>query len=290
MTHFTKANLQLLIINILSPVGTVSVGVAVVAVVGIAVVVAVGVGVAVVSVESIGISLGLGLGISGPLAVVSDSEGGDGGDGDVADLVADLGGGDNVRLDGGHVGDGAHGGEGGHSGGQGGGGVGEAGVGQTAEDDLGLGLALLSLLGSGGSSGGGGVESGLELSLGGGNLGGVLHVGEGVDGGDEGGHLGGGGGAGSHGQVGAGNPEAVDGVGDVVDGLEEAVGVHVLVAAGGHTEGVPGLGLGRGTAGVTERELSELILSVELGGRSGVDSPGDASNKHLGACGAYAGC
>ena len=70
MTHFTKANLQLLIINNLSPVGTVSVGVAVVAVVSIAVVVAVGVGVAVVSVESIGISLGLGLGISGPLAVV----------------------------------------------------------------------------------------------------------------------------------------------------------------------------------------------------------------------------
>ena len=58
MTHFTKANLQLLIINNLSPVGTVSVGVAVVAVVSVA-----EVAVAVVSVESVSISLGLGGGV-----------------------------------------------------------------------------------------------------------------------------------------------------------------------------------------------------------------------------------
>ena len=41
---------------------------------------------------------------------------------------------------------------------------------------------------------------------------------------------------------------------------------------------------------MSERELSELILSMELGGWSGVDSPGVASNKHLSTCGAHAGC
>jgi len=41
---------------------------------------------------------------------------------------------------------------------------------------------------------------------------------------------------------------------------------------------------------MTKRELSELILSVELGRRSGVDSPGDASDKYLSTAGAHASC
>ena len=70
MTHFTKANLQLLIINILSPVGTVSVGVAVVAVVAVVVaVVSQGVAVPVVTIEGVSVSSRGGLGVSGPLAV-----------------------------------------------------------------------------------------------------------------------------------------------------------------------------------------------------------------------------
>ena len=41
---------------------------------------------------------------------------------------------------------------------------------------------------------------------------------------------------------------------------------------------------------MSERELSELILSVELGGRVRVDCPGVASYKELSTCSAYAGC
>merc|ERR1719394_1338952 len=65
-------------------------------------------------------------------------------------------------------------------------------------------------------------------------------------------------------EVGAGNLESVDGISDIVDGLEETVGVNVLVGAGGHSIGVSGLGTGGWTSGVSKRELSELILSMEL--------------------------
>ena len=64
-----------------------------------------------------------------------------------------------------------------------------------------------------------------------------------------------------------------------VDSLEEAVGVNVLVTTGGHTIGVPGLSLGGGAPGVTEGELAELVLGVELcgggGGGDGELGPGD---------------
>merc|ERR1719208_640203 len=87
-------------------------------------------------------------------------------------------------------------------------------------------------------------------------------------------HLGNGRDGGSDGEVGAGNSEAVDGVSDVVDGLEETVGVDVLVGPGGHSVGIAGLSAGRWTASMSERELSELILSMELGRRVRVDRPG----------------
>jgi len=92
-------------------------------------------------------------------------------------------------------------------------------------------------------------------------------------------------------EVGAGNLESVDGISDIVDGLEETVGVNVLVGAGGHSIGVSGLGTGGWTSGVSKRELSELILSMELCGRSGIVSPGVARHDcNLGRGGAYGGC
>merc|ERR1712227_23671 len=88
-------------------------------------------------------------------------------------------------------------------------------------------------------------------------------------------------------EVGAGDLESVDGVGNIVDGLEQTVGVNVLVGAGGHSIGVSCLSTGQWTSGVSKRELSELILSMELGGRSGIVSPGVARHDcHLGRGGA----
>merc|ERR1712186_243 len=66
-------------------------------------------------------------------------------------------------------------------------------------------------------------------------------------------------------EVGASNSESVDGVSDIVDSLEKTVSVNVLVRTSGHTVGIAGLSTSRWTASVSERELSELILSVELG-------------------------
>merc|ERR1712235_84365 len=82
-------------------------------------------------------------------------------------------------------------------------------------------------------------------------------------------------------EVGAGNSESVDWVSNIVDSLEETVGVNILVGAGGHSIGVSGLSSCQWTTSVSKRELSKLILSMELCGRSRVVSPGDASNKHL---------
>jgi len=70
-------------------------------------------------------------------------------------------------------------------------------------------------------------------------------------------------------QVGGSNSESVDRVRDVVGGLEDTVGVHVLVATTGHTEGVPGLLLVGVDVLVTKVELAELVLGVELAGGSG---------------------
>merc|ERR1719348_2863084 len=88
--------------------------------------------------------------------------------------------------------------------------------------------------------------------------------------------------SGSNWQVSSSNSESVDGVSDVVDSLKKAVGIDVLVGASGYSISITGLSTGRWASGMSKRELSELILSVELGRRSRVDSPGVASNKYLG--------
>jgi len=219
----------------------------------------------------------LGVSISRPLAIesrVSISDNGGGGD-----LVGDLGGGDDIRLDNGGVSNSADRGEGRDSGGEGGS-VGQTSI-TTIGEDLGIGLSLLPLSSGGG---GGSVESSLELGLGGGDLSSVLDVlclalDALKHGGDKRSDLRGSGGGGAHGEVGGGHSEAVHGVGNIVDSLEEAVGVNVLVTTGGHTIGVPGLSLGGGAPGVTEGELAELVLGVELcgggGGGDGELGPGD---------------
>jgi len=73
----------------------------------------------------------------------------------------------------------------------------------------------------------------------------------------------------SNGEVGALDTESVDVISDVVDSLDKAVGINILVGAGGHSIGVTGLSPGRWTAGMAERELTKLILSVELVGGDG---------------------
>jgi len=76
-------------------------------------------------------------------------------------------------------------------------------------------------------------------------------------------------GSASNGEVGALDPEAVDIVGDVVHSLDKAISINVLVGAGGHSVSVAGLSPGRWTSGMAERELTKLILSVELVGGGG---------------------
>merc|ERR1719309_1344470 len=71
------------------------------------------------------------------------------------------------------------------------------------------------------------------------------------------------------GKVGSLDTESVDVVRDVVDSLEDAVSINILVGTGGHSVGVTGLSLGGRTSSVSEGELSELILSVELMGGGG---------------------
>jgi len=70
---------------------------------------------------------------------------------------------------------------------------------------------------------------------------------------------------GSDWEVGASNSESVNRVSHIVDGLEKTVSINVLVGPSGHTEGIAGLSTGQWTASMSERELSKLILSMELG-------------------------
>jgi len=183
-----------------------------------------------IAIASIGQDLGVSLSLS--LAVEGVSVGDNRSSGD---LVRDLSGSDHIRLDNNRLGDSADRGKGGDGSGK------SSGVGVTQK--LGVSLPLLPLS----SSGGGSIESSLELSLGGDNLSGVLDRSGALKvehRGDKGSNLGGSRGGGSHGEVGGGDSEAVHGVGHIVDSLEEAIGVNVLVTAGGHSIGVPGLGLG----------------------------------------------
>jgi len=70
---------------------------------------------------------------------------------------------------------------------------------------------------------------------------------------------------GSDWEVGASNSESVNRVSHIVDGLEKTVSINVLVGPSGHTKGIAGLSTGQWTASMSERELSKLILSMELG-------------------------
>jgi len=184
-------------------------------------------------------SIGQDLGVSLSLAVKGVSVGVSVGDNrSSGDLVRDLSRSNHIRLDNNRLGDSADRGKGGSSGKS-------SGVGQnsTIKENLGVSLSLLPLS----SSGGGSIESSLELSLGGDNLSGVLDRSGALKvehRGNKGSNLGGSRGGGSHGEVGGGDSEAVHGVGHIVDSLEEAIGVNVLVTAGGHSIGVSGLGLG----------------------------------------------
>lgn len=199
--------------------------------------------------------------------------GGGGGNGDGAGSVGHGSGGDDL---GGGVGDVSD------DGGRGGGGkrgdeAMSVGKGKTGSDNLG-GTPLPLSRGGGNGSLLGGVSLG-EGSLGGGDLLGVGDLdsledrGRGLDTLEDG--SGGldsiedGGSETSDGKVGALNTESVDVVGDVVDSLDKAVGINVLVGTSGHSVGVAGLSPGRWATGVPERELTKLILGVELVGGGG---------------------
>lgn len=72
--------------------------------------------------------------------------------------------------------------------------------------------------------------------------------------------------SGGHGDVGGGHSESVDVVSSVVHSLNHIVGIDVLVAASGHTEGILGFRSGRVDVLVSKAELTELVLGVELAG------------------------
>jgi len=163
----------------------------------------------------------------------------------------------------------------GNDGGRGGGGQrGDEAVGVGKGDSGSNNLGGTPLpLSRGGSDGSllGGVSLG-ESSLGGNDLLGVGDLDSLEDGGrgldsleDGGGEVS----SASNGEVGALDTESVDVISDVVDSLDQAVGINILVGAGGHSVGVAGLSPGRWTAGMAERELTKLILSMELVGGGG---------------------
>jgi len=69
---------------------------------------------------------------------------------------------------------------------------------------------------------------------------------------------------GSNWDVGSGNSESVDIISSVVNCLDHIVGINILVTSSGHSKSVLGLSSGRVDVLVTEAELTQLILSVEL--------------------------
>merc|ERR1719243_347715 len=141
------------------------------------------------------------------------------------------------------------------------------GKGKTGSDNLG-GTPLPLSRGGGNGSLLGGVSLG-EGSLGSGDLLGVGGLDTLEDGSRSLDSIEDGGSKASDREVGSLHTESVDVVGDVVDSLDKAVGINVLVGTSGHSVGVAGLSPGRWATGVTERELTELILGVELVGGGG---------------------
>jgi len=202
--------------------------------------------------------------------------GGGGSNGDGAGSVGHGSGGNDLRGGVGNVGnDGSRGGSGQR-------GDEAVGVGEGKSGGNNLGGSPLPLSrGSGDGSLLGGVSLG-ESSLGSNDLLGVSDLdsledgGRGLDTGEDRGRgldsIKDGGGkvsSASNGEVGALDTESVDVISNVVDSLDQAVGINILVGAGGHSVGVAGLSPGRWTSGMAERELTKLILSVELVGGGG---------------------
>jgi len=70
--------------------------------------------------------------------------------------------------------------------------------------------------------------------------------------------------SGSYWDIGGGNSESVDIISSVVNCLDHIVGINILVTSSGHSKSVLGLSSGRVDVLVTEAELTQLILSVEL--------------------------
>jgi len=192
--------------------------------------------------------------------------GGGSSNGDGTGSVGNGSGGDDLRGGMGNVGnDGGRGG----SGQRGDEAVG-VGKGESGSNNLG-GTPLPLGRGSGNGSLLGGVSLG-ESSLSGDDLLGVSDLdsledgGWGLDsledGGDEASSA-------SNREVGALDTESVDVISNVVDSLDQAVGINILVGAGGHSVGVTSLSPGRWTASMAERELTKLILGMELVGGGG---------------------
>jgi len=144
------------------------------------------------------------------------------------------------------------------------------------------GLTLLSLLGSSSGSSSSSVNSSQVLGSGSSDLSGLLDRGRSLKSDDSGGK-------GSSGKVGSRHSESVEGVGNVVDGLEETIGINVLVGSLGHSVGSAGFSSGGWATGMTERELSEFVLGMELVGLAWVDGPGGV-NKHLTGASTHASC
>jgi len=64
--------------------------------------------------------------------------------------------------------------------------------------------------------------------------------------------------------VGGGNSESVDIISSVMDSLDNVVGINILVASSGDSEGVLGFSSGRVDVLVAEAELTQLVLGMEL--------------------------
>jgi len=207
--------------------------------------------------------------------------GGGSSNGDGTGSVGNGSGGDNLRGGVGNVGnDGGRGGgsqRGDEAVGVGGDEAMGVGKGESSSNNLG-GTPLPLSRGSGNGSLLGGVSLG-EGSLSSDDLLGISDLdsledgGRGLDSLEDGGRsldsLEDGGGETSDREVGALDTESVDVISNVVDSLDQAVGINILVGAGGHSVGVAGLSPGRWTSGMAERELTKLILSVELVGGGG---------------------
>ncbi len=118
------------------------------------------------------------------------------------------------------------------------------------------------------ASGGGGIKSSLELSLGSSDLGGVLNGSRGNTSVHRGNQCGGLGDGRGHGQVGGRKDPEAGGIGNILHLLGKAVGINVGVGADGTTIGGPALLLGRVDVGIAVVDIAIEVLGLVLGSRS----------------------